>query len=119
MTGEVTLTGRVLPVGGVREKILAARRAGITKVLLPRHNMKDVVELPPEVKADVTFIAVDTLDDVMAEVFPTRPRASASSKPPQTGAKTKAKTAIKKTPLPPPLPKPGLPNKPGRRPGSA
>src|SRR5262249_3576720 len=49
MTGEVTLTGRVLPVGGVRDKILAARRAGIKSVLLPRHNEKDLVELPPEV----------------------------------------------------------------------
>ena len=47
MTGEVTLTGRVLPVGGVREKILAARRAGIKIVLLPRHNEKDLVDIPP------------------------------------------------------------------------
>ena len=46
MTGEVTLTGRVLPVGGVREKVLAARRAGIQAVLIPRHNEKDLVELP-------------------------------------------------------------------------
>ena len=52
MTGEVTLTGRVLPVGGVREKILAARRAGIETVLLPRHNEKDLVDIPAEVKAD-------------------------------------------------------------------
>ena len=57
MTGEVTLTGRVLPVGGVREKILAARRAGIKTVLIPRHNEKDLVELPAEVKADLTFHA--------------------------------------------------------------
>ena len=54
MTGEVTLTGRVLPVGGVREKILAARRAGIKIVLLPRHNEKDLVDIPAEVKADLT-----------------------------------------------------------------
>ncbi len=55
MTGEVTLTGRILPVGGVREKILAARRAGIKTVLLPRHNEKDLVEIPAEVKADLTL----------------------------------------------------------------
>ena len=55
MTGEVTLTGRVLPVGGVREKILAARRAGIKTVLIPRHNEKDLVEIPAEVKADLTL----------------------------------------------------------------
>ena len=57
MTGEVTLTGRVLPVGGVREKILAARRAGIKSVLLPRHNEKDLVEIPAEVKADLSLPA--------------------------------------------------------------
>ncbi len=66
MTGEVTLTGRVLPVGGVREKILAARRAGIETVLLPRHNEKDLVDIPAEVKADLTLRFVDTLDDVVS-----------------------------------------------------
>ena len=69
MTGEVTLTGRVLPVGGVREKVLAARRAGIKSVLIPRHNEKDLVELPAEVKADLTFHLVDTLDDVVPRLF--------------------------------------------------
>ena len=70
MTGEVTLTGRVLPVGGVREKVLAARRAGIKIVLIPRHNEKDLLDLPAEVKADLVFHTVDTLDDVMAHLFP-------------------------------------------------
>src|SRR5207248_899873 len=70
MTGEVTLTGRILPVGGVREKILAARRAGITTVLIPRHNEKDLVELPAEVKSDMTFHSIDTLDDVVPRLFP-------------------------------------------------
>jgi ATP-dependent Lon protease len=69
MTGEVTLTGRVLPVGGVREKILAARRAGIKKVLIPRHNEKDLVEIPAEVKADLALQLVDTLDDVVPRLF--------------------------------------------------
>jgi ATP-dependent Lon protease len=76
MTGEVTLTGRVLPVGGVREKILAARRAGIKSVLIPRHNEKDLVEIPAEVKADLSFHLVDTLDDVVPRLFerlPERP----------------------------------------------
>jgi ATP-dependent Lon protease len=74
MTGEVTLTGRVLPVGGVREKILAARRAGIETVLLPRHNEKDLVDIPPEVKADLTLRFVDTLDDVVPRLFEIRSR---------------------------------------------
>ncbi|MBV8488521.1 MAG: endopeptidase La, partial [Planctomycetaceae bacterium] len=72
MTGEVTLTGRVLPVGGVRDKVLAARRAGIKTILLPRHNEKDLVELPPEVKADLTFRLIDTLDDVVPRLFESR-----------------------------------------------
>ena len=74
MTGEVTLTGRVLPVGGVREKILAARRAGIKSVLIPRHNEKDLVEIPAEVKADLSFHLVDTLDDVVPRLFERLPR---------------------------------------------
>jgi ATP-dependent Lon protease len=93
MTGEVTLTGRVLPVGGVREKVLAARRAGIHTVLLPRHNEKDLVELPAEVKADMTFHAVDTLDDVVAHLFapPPRPGAgTAAGGPPPDGRKPAA-----------------------------
>ncbi len=77
MTGEVTLTGRVLPVGGVREKILAARRAGITKVLIPRHNEKDLIELPDEVKADVEFHTVETLDDVVPHLFPPKKKPKA------------------------------------------
>jgi len=65
MTGEITLKGKVLPVGGVKEKILAARRAGIKKVILPRQNEKDLVEVPDVVKKGMKFIFVDAL----AEVF--------------------------------------------------
>jgi ATP-dependent Lon protease len=92
MTGEVTLTGRVLPVGGVREKILAARRAGIKVVLLPRHNEKDLVDIPAEVKADVKLRLVDTLSDVVAALFAGRAR------PAQTRSPALAKPA-------PPLPR--------------
>jgi ATP-dependent Lon protease len=84
MTGEVTLTGRVLPVGGVREKVLAARRAGIKKILIPRHNEKDLIELPDEVKADVTFVSVDTLDDVVPQLFPGVPRPKPAKPTPKT-----------------------------------
>jgi ATP-dependent Lon protease len=65
MTGEITLTGRVLPVGGVREKLLAARRAGIRSVLLPAQNAKDTVELPKEVLEDLTLYFVQSVGDVM------------------------------------------------------
>jgi ATP-dependent Lon protease len=91
MTGEVTLTGRVLPVGGVREKILAARRAGIRIVLIPRHNEKDLVEIPTEVKADLSLQFVDTLDDVVARLFKTEPRKADTH--PQTLKKTAPRIA--------------------------
>jgi ATP-dependent Lon protease len=65
MTGEITLTGRVLPVGGVREKLLAARRAGIHTVLLPKQNEKDTIELPKEVLQDIRLQFVESIDEVM------------------------------------------------------
>jgi ATP-dependent Lon protease len=68
MTGEITLTGRVLPVGGVREKLLAARRAGIRAVILPSQNEKDTVELPKEVLDDLTLLFVESMDEVMSHL---------------------------------------------------
>jgi ATP-dependent Lon protease len=66
MTGEITLRGRVLPIGGLREKTLAAHRGGIRTFLLPKRNAKDMAELPDVVKNDVELIQVGTLDDVLA-----------------------------------------------------
>ncbi len=100
MTGEVTLTGRVLPVGGVREKVLAARRAGIKAILVPRHNLKDLIELPEEVKADVEFDPVDTLGDVMAHLF--RPASETrAAKPPPASSRGKPKAPRKRPATPP------------------
>jgi ATP-dependent Lon protease len=64
MTGEITLKGKVLPVGGIKEKILAAKRAGIKRVILPAQNEKDLVEVPDIVKEDMEFVFVDSLADV-------------------------------------------------------
>jgi ATP-dependent Lon protease len=116
MTGEVTLTGRILPVGGVREKVLAARRAGINTVLIPRHNQKDLVELPAEVKAEMTFYPVDTLDDVIPRLFPSKATAKSKTpkKPPARG-KASAKARI--LPARPPV-KSNTAAKPTRRPRS-
>jgi ATP-dependent Lon protease len=69
MTGEVTLRGRVLPVGGVREKILAAHRAGLRKVILPRKNMKDLVHIPRRVLDDITLFPVDHMHEVVQEAL--------------------------------------------------
>jgi ATP-dependent Lon protease len=67
MTGEVTLSGRVLPVGGIKEKVLAAHRAGVTTVILPARNEKNLVEdIPPSVRATMTFHLVDSVEQVLA-----------------------------------------------------
>jgi len=70
MTGEVTLTGLVLPIGGVKEKVLAARRLGLKRVILPRGNQKDLRDLPEEVRRDVEFIFADRVEEVLAEMLP-------------------------------------------------
>ncbi len=66
MTGEITLRGRVLPIGGVREKVLAAHRAGLKTVLLPEKNMKDLVELPKTARSELKIIPIKHMDDVLA-----------------------------------------------------
>ena len=69
MTGELTLRGKVLPVGGIKEKMLAARRYGIRHVILPKQNENDLVELPEEVKKDLSFYPVDNIKDVLRIAF--------------------------------------------------
>jgi ATP-dependent Lon protease len=69
MTGEITLTGQVLPIGGVREKVLAAQRAGLDRVILPRENEHDLDELPPEAREVLDFVLVDSIGEVFAAAF--------------------------------------------------
>jgi ATP-dependent Lon protease len=69
-SGEITLTGRVLPVGGIREKVIAAKRAGIETIILPKDNEKDLVEIPQHVTAGLTFNFVSTIDQALKHVFP-------------------------------------------------
>ena len=82
MTGEITLRGNVLPVGGIREKLLAAHRLGIRKVLIPEKNMRDLEELPEQAKNDLEIIPLKTMDDVILHVF--------------DGTEPKMKTVIRK-----------------------
>ena len=77
----MTLRGRVLPVGGVREKALAALRAGISRVILPRKNLQDLAEIPKDLKRRITFLPVDHMDQVLEaalEAVPARRRGRAS-----------------------------------------
>jgi ATP-dependent Lon protease len=78
MTGEITLSGQVLQIGGVREKALAAQRAGVKRVVLPRENEPDVVELPDEAHEQLSFVLADSVEEVLDAAFdgslPARPR---------------------------------------------
>jgi len=65
MTGEVTLQGRVLPIGGVKQKVLAAHAAGLMEVILPRRNEADLDEIPPDVRAAIRIHLVETIDEVL------------------------------------------------------
>ncbi len=75
MTGEVTLRGRVLPIGGLKEKLLAALRGGITKVLIPKENEKDIAEVPDSIKEGLEIIPVETMDEVLHHALQKAPKA--------------------------------------------
>lgn len=69
MTGEITLRGKILPVGGIKEKVLAAHRAGIKKILLPRENERDIEEIPESVRKELTFVLLDEAKDALKEAL--------------------------------------------------
>jgi ATP-dependent Lon protease len=90
MTGEVTLRGHVLPVGGVREKSLAALRAGICRVILPKRNLSDLDDIPADLKRKITFIPVEHMDEVLeAALEPADKRATRRRAPSRRGAATR------------------------------
>ena len=69
MTGEITLRGRVLPIGGVKEKVLAGETMGLKTIILPKENMRDIDEVPEEVKQKLNFIFVDEMREVLKEAL--------------------------------------------------
>jgi ATP-dependent Lon protease len=73
-SGEITLTGRVLPVGGIKEKVIAAKRAGIEKIVMPRENKKDLNEIPKHVRSGLSFVFVSKIDQALNTVFPVTER---------------------------------------------
>ncbi|CAA9552001.1 MAG: ATP-dependent protease La Type I [uncultured Thermomicrobiales bacterium] len=81
MTGEITLRGQVLPVGGIKEKALAARRAGVTTFVLPKRNEVDLDDLPEPLKAEMRFVLATTIDEVLSEALPQLRAGLADTKP--------------------------------------
>jgi ATP-dependent Lon protease len=88
MTGEITLRGKVLPVGGIKEKVLAAKRAGITTVILPKRNTKDLEELTESVRKEMTFIGVETIDEALERAL--EPKAEAPTAEQAVAARKRA-----------------------------
>jgi ATP-dependent Lon protease len=82
MTGEITLTGMVLPIGGLKEKALAAQRAGIRRLIIPRRNERDIDDIPEPLRKKMTFLLVDTVDEVLDAALQKRARRSS---PPKAG----------------------------------
>jgi ATP-dependent Lon protease len=72
MTGEITLRGRVLPIGGLKEKMIAAHRGGIDTLIIPKENEKDLVEIPPNVKRNLVIIPVEHMDQVLPAALAAR-----------------------------------------------
>ncbi len=95
MTGEITLRGRVLPIGGLKEKLLAAARIGITTVIVPKENARDVKEFEAEVPAGMTIVYVETMDEVLKTALVTMPFARVSDAKKGAAKKTVAKKAKK------------------------
>ena len=83
MTGEITLRGRVLPIGGLKEKLLAALRAGITTVFIPKDNEKDLADIPENVKKGLKIIPVADVDQVIAEALARKPEPIEWAEPPE------------------------------------
>ncbi|NOX08477.1 MAG: endopeptidase La [Gammaproteobacteria bacterium] len=96
MTGEITLRGEVLPIGGLKEKLLAAHRGGITTVLIPIENEKDLVDIPENVKKNITIHPVRWIDEVLEYALLTRPVPNAGSSA-ETKTRTRKKTVKGKT----------------------
>jgi len=85
MTGEITLRGLVLPIGGLKEKTLAAKRAGIKQVIVPKRNEKDMPDIPEEVRQTIKFSFVSTIDEALAIALTNSPRRA--TKGPKTAAR--------------------------------
>jgi ATP-dependent Lon protease len=86
MTGEMTLTGQVLPIGGLKEKALAAKAAGIKRVIAPRLNEQDIEDIPEHLRKDIQFIWVDRIEEVLEEALDSAVSPNGARRPVAVGA---------------------------------
>jgi ATP-dependent Lon protease len=93
MTGEITLRGNVLPVGGIKEKVLAALRAGVKEIILPERNEKDLVEVPAEVRQQLKFHFVTRMDQVLDIALERPPERFPPKLAPSLGSESEAPSA--------------------------
>jgi ATP-dependent Lon protease len=91
MTGEITLRGTVLPVGGIKEKVLAAHRAGIKRVVLPERNRKDIIDIPETVQKDLETVFVKKIDEVLELTLETVPVVLPGPDAPAAGSEVTAR----------------------------
>jgi ATP-dependent Lon protease len=94
MTGEITLRGKVLPVGGTKEKVLAAHRAGMSTVIMPRDNEKDLEEIPPQVRRELKFVFVENMDEVLAVALLPKAEAAAAAERPDKSDRAAAQPSV-------------------------
>ncbi len=95
MTGEITLRGHVLPIGGLKEKVLAAHRAGIKRVIIPDRNRKDIVEVPDEIQEDLEFCFISKIDELLVAAIEGWPGSGGGGKKKKPAKKATKKAATK------------------------
>jgi len=90
MTGEITLRGQVLPIGGVKEKVLAAHRVGLRLVILPVRNEPDLEDIPEEIRKEMEFVFAETIDDVLKVALDNSARVPEQTSSPEKGQEASA-----------------------------
>jgi len=108
MTGEITLRGRVLPIGGLKSKILAAHLAGAKTVILPRKNEKDLRDIPEEIRKSMKLVLADSMDQVLDAALRRKPKALTIEEPPmivkpddKLAEEPERQDRVRRTPFPP------------------
>jgi ATP-dependent Lon protease len=108
MTGEITLRGRVLPIGGLKSKILAAHLAGAKTVILPRKNEKDLRDIPDEIRKSMKLVLVDSMEQTLEAALRRKPKALAIEEPPKVvkpgdapAEEPERQDRVRRTPFPP------------------